>query len=153
MGYNSSVIRSTTDDDVSEDEENLDPLGAIRSPDKSDPARRESLIVTLERRKSQETDNWSVRVNKFFPSDCVVSPPPYLSPSSPRFQGFLNQIGEGQDTFSEVFEDEAGIDTNPSVEVLPIEYFPSNMDANVYKASLNELRKAFANVDHTFKAF
>ena len=69
VGYNSSVIRSATDDDVSEEEEYLDPLGAVRSPVKSDPVRRESLVLTLERRRSQEADNWSVRVNKFFPSD------------------------------------------------------------------------------------
>ena len=54
VGYNSSVNRSATDDNVSEqeDEEYLDPLGAVRSPHKSDPARRESLVVTLERRRS-----------------------------------------------------------------------------------------------------
>ena len=64
---------SSDDDDVSEVEEYLDPLGAVRSPGKSDSVRRESLVITLERRSSQ-ADNWSVKVNKFFPSDCVKSP-------------------------------------------------------------------------------
>ena len=62
MGYNSSVNRSATAD-VSEEEEYLDPLGAVRSPNKSDPARKESLVVTLVRRISQEADNWSVRIS------------------------------------------------------------------------------------------
>ena len=150
-----SIVAASDDKDSEEEEEYFDPLGAVKSPTKKNHGRKDSLVVTLTRRRSQEGpgDNWSIKFNKFFPSDCVVSPPPYLSPSSPRFQGFLNQIEEGQDTFSEVFEDEAGIDTNPSVEVLPIEYFPSNMDANVYKARLKELRKAFAQVDHRIKLF
>ena len=45
VGYNSS-------DDVSDVEEYIDPLGAVRSPEKSDSVRRESLVVTLERRSS-----------------------------------------------------------------------------------------------------
>ena len=32
-------------------------------------------------------------------------------------------------------------------------HFPANMDANVYKAMLNELMKAFANVDRRIKVF
>ena len=112
VGYNSSVIRTATDDDVSEVEEYLDPLGAVRSPEKSDSVRRESLVVTLERRSSQ-ADNWSVKVNKFFPSDCVLSPPPCGPPSSPRFHGFLNQTIEGEEQFIEVFESVDGIDLNP----------------------------------------
>ena len=95
VGYNSS-------DDVSDVEEYLDPLGAVRSPEKSDSVRRESLVVTLERRSSQ-ADNWSVKVNKFFPSGCVLSPPPCIPPSSPRFHGFLNQTIEGEEQFIEVW--------------------------------------------------
>ena len=43
--------------------------------------------------------------------------------------------------------------SNPSVELLSIEHFHANMDANVYKARLNELRKAFAQVDHRINVF
>ena len=83
------------DDEGSEEkEEYFDPLGAVKSPTKKNHGRKDSLVVTLTRRRSQDGpgDNWSIKFNQFFPSDCVVSPPPYLSPSSPRFHGYLNQI-------------------------------------------------------------
>ena len=48
---------------------------------------------------------------------------------------------------------EGGIDTNPSVELLSIEHFHASMYANVYKARLKELRKAFAKVDCRIKLF
>ena len=37
-----------------------------------------------------------------------------------------------------------GIDRDTSVELLPIEHHPSNMDANIYNARLKEVKKAFA---------
>ena len=147
---------AVTDDEGSEEEEEyFDPLGAIKSPTKRDSGRKESLIVTLTRKPSgaRESDSWSIRFNQFFPSDCAVSPPPYLSPSSPGFHGFRNQIGEGQDTFLEVFEDEGGIDRNTSVELLPIKHHPSNMDANIYNARLKEVKKAFAIILHGIDMF
>ena len=143
VGYNSS-------DDVSDVEEYLDPLGAVRSPEKSDSVRRESLVVTLERRSSQ-ADNWSVKVNKFFPSDCVLSPPPCIPPPSPRFHGFLNQTIEGEERFIEVFEGVDGIDLDPSTGVLPIEHFPSKMDENEYKERLKAVKRAFATVDRRIR--
>ena len=130
------TVAAADNEDCEEEEEYFDPLGAVKSPTKKDPKRRDSLVVTLTRKGSKESDNWSIKFNKFFPSGCAISPPPYLSPSSPRFHGYLNQIGEGQERFSEVFEDEGGIDTNLGAEILPIEHFPSNMDDNVYKAMM-----------------
>ena len=44
---------------------------------------------------------------------------------------------------------EGGIDTNRSVELFSIEHFHANMDANVNKAKLNELRK----VDRRIRLF
>ena len=152
VGYNSSVNRSATDDDVSEEDgEYLDPLRAVRSPHKSDPARRESLVVTLERRRSQDADNWSVKVNKYFPSDCVLSPPPCIPLSSPRFRGFLNQTIESEEQFIEVFETVDGIGTTPSTEVLSIEYFPSKMEETVYNDRLKAVKRAFATVDRRLR--
>ena len=76
------IIESAVDEEVFEDEEeDFDPLGAVKSPTKRDPVKRDSLVITLTRGKNKDSDNWSVRFNKFFPSDCVVSPPPYPSPS------------------------------------------------------------------------
>ena len=40
-------IGAGVDDEVSEDEEYFDPFGTIKLPDKSDPTRRESLVVAL----------------------------------------------------------------------------------------------------------
>ena len=151
VGYNSSVNRSATEDDVSEDEEYLDPLRAVSSPHKSDPARRESLVVTLERRRSQDVDSWSVKVNKYFPSDCVLSPPPCIPLSSPRFRGFLNQTIESEEQFIEVFETVDGIGTTPSTEVLSIEYFPSKMEETVYNDRLKAVKRAFATVDRRIR--
>ena len=48
---------------------------------------------------------------------------------------------------------EGGIDKNPSVELLSVEHFHANMDANVYEARLMELKKAFAKVDHRINVF
>ena len=93
---NSNSIEATAEEEG--DEVYLDPLGAVKSPIKKDPRKRDSLVVTLTRKGSKEPDNWSIKFNQFFPSDCIVSPPPYLSPSSPGFHGYLNQLGEGQDT-------------------------------------------------------
>ena len=77
------IIESAVDEEVFEDEEeDFDPLGAVKSPTKRDPVKRDSLVVTLTRERNKDSDNWSVRFNKFFPSDCVVSPPPYPSPLS-----------------------------------------------------------------------
>ena len=148
-----SIVPAFDDKGSEEEEEYFDPLGAVKSPTKKNYGGKDSLVVTLTRRRSQEGpgDNWSIKFNKFFPSDCVVSPPPCLSPSSPRFHGYLNQLGEGQEAFIEVFEDEGGIDTNISTEVHSIEHYPSNMDANVYKARLKEVKKAFAKVDRRIK--
>ena len=147
---------AVTDDEGSEEEgEYFDPLGAIKSPTKRDSGRKESLVVTLTRkpRGARESDSWSIRFNQFFPSDCAISPPPYLSPPFPGFHGFINQIGEGQDTFLEVFEDVVGIDRDTSVELLPIEHHPSNMDANIYNARLKEVKKAFAIILHGIDMF
>ena len=75
-------IQSAVDEEVFEDEEeDFDPLGAVKSPTKREPVKRDSLIVTLTRERDKNSDSWSVSLNKFFPSDCVVSPPPYPSPS------------------------------------------------------------------------
>ena len=46
-----------------------------------------------------------------------------------------------------------GIDTNHSTEILPIEHFPSNMDANVYKARLKEVKIAFGKFDQSINLF
>ena len=48
---------------------------------------------------------------------------------------------------------EGGNDTNCSVELFSIEHFHANMDANVYKARLIKLRKAFAQVDRRIRLF
>ena len=75
-------IQSAVDEEVFEDEEeDFDPLGAVKSPTKREPMKRDSLVVTLTRKRDKNSDSWSVSLNKFFPSDCVVSPPPYPSPS------------------------------------------------------------------------
>ena len=77
-------IVSAGDEEVFEDEkEDFDPLGAVKSPNKREPVKRDSLVVTLTRERDKNSDSWSVSLNRFFPSDCVVSPPPYLSPSYP----------------------------------------------------------------------
>ena len=75
-------------------------------------------MVVLTRKRSQDPDNWSIKFNQFFPPNCVVSPPPYLSPAyqgdpetwsiqnqffppncvlSPRLSRFLSLNSEGQD--------------------------------------------------------
>ena len=46
-----------------------------------------------------------------------------------------------------------GIDRNTSVELLPIEHHPSNMDANIYNARLKEVKKAFAIILHRIDMF
>ena len=125
------IIGSAVDEEVFEDEEeDFDPLGAVKSPTKREPVKRDSLIVTLTRERDENSDTWSVSLNKFFPSDCVVSPPPYLSPSypgnpetwstnnqffpphcvlSPRLSRFLSQNSEEPATIEEV--DEEGVST------------------------------------------
>ena len=46
-----------------------------------------------------------------------------------------------------------GIDRDTSVELLPIEHHPSNMDANIYNARLKEVKKAFAIILHRIDMF
>ena len=108
------------------------------------------MVITLERRSSQ-ADNWSVKVNQFFPSDCVLSPPPCVLPSSPRFHGFLNQTIEGEERFIEVFEGVDGTDLNRSTGVLAIEHFPSTMDETVYNDRLKAVKRAFVTVDRRIR--
>ena len=88
-----STVAAADDEGSEEEEEYFDLLGALKSPTKNDSGRKDSLIVTLTRkpRGASESDSWSIRFNQFFPSDCVISQPPYISPSSPRFHGYLNQ--------------------------------------------------------------
>ena len=166
---------SAVDEEVFEDEEeDFDPLGAVKSPTKRDSVKRDSLVVTLTRERNKDSDNWSVRLNRFFPSDCVVSPPPYPSPSyqgnpetwsinnqffpphcvlSPRLSRFLSQNSEGQATIEEIHEERGVAAEDLTVELLPIEHFPSKMDDTTFQARLRNIRKAFAKVDRRVSFF
>ena len=143
------IIVSAADEEVFEDEEeDFDPLGAVKSPTKRGSVKRDSLVVTLTRERDKDSDNWSVRLNTFFPSDCVASPSPYPSPSyqgnpetwslnnqffpshcvpSPRLSRFLSQNSEEPATIEEVDEEGESIDQDLPVELLPIEHFPPKM--------------------------
>ena len=56
--YESNPIVAAADDEGSEEEEEyFDPLGAVKSPTKRDPRRRDSLVVTLTRKGSKDSDN------------------------------------------------------------------------------------------------
>ena len=77
------IIRSTVDcsEVIDEEgfEEDSDPLGAVKSPTRRDPGRRDSLVV-LFKKSHQEPDNWSIQ-NQFFPPNCVFSPPFNVTPT------------------------------------------------------------------------
>ena len=169
------IIVSAGDEEVFEDEEeDFDPLGAVKSPTKRDSVKRDSLVVTLTRERDKDSDNWSVRLNKFFPSDCVASPSPYPSPSyqgnpetwslsnqffpphcvpSPRLSRFLSQNSEEPATIEEVDEEGESIDQDLPVELLPIEHFPPKMDEQTYQARLRNVKKAFVQVDRRVNYF
>ena len=139
------IIVSAADEEVFEDEEeDFDPLGAVKSPTKREPVKRDSLVVTLTRERDKNSDSWSVSLNKFFPSNCVVSPPPYHSPSyqgipetwsinnqffpphcvlSPRLSRFLSQNSERAASIEEVDDEGGVIDEDLPVELIPIEHF------------------------------
>ena len=168
-------IVSAGDEEVFEDEEeDFDPLGAVKSPTKRDSVKRDSLVVTLTRERNKDSDNWSVRLNKFFPSDCVVSPPPYPSPSyqgnpetwsinnqffpphcvlSPRLSKFLSQSSEGTATIEEVDEEGGVIDQDLPENLLQIEYFPAKMDDKAFQQRLRIVKKSFAKVDRRVHLF
>ena len=56
-------IVSAGDEEVFEDEEeDFDPLGAVKSPNKRGSVKRDSLVVTLTRERNKDSDNWSVRL-------------------------------------------------------------------------------------------
>ena len=56
---------SAVDEEVFEDEEeDFDPLGAVKSPTKRDSVKRDSLVVTLTRERNKDSDNWSVTVER-----------------------------------------------------------------------------------------
>ena len=148
-------IQSAVDEEVFEDEEeDFDPLGAVKSPTKREPVKRDSLVVPLTRERNKDSDSWSVSLNKFFPSDCVVSPSPYHSPSyqgnpetwsinnqffpphcvlSPRLSRLLSQNSEGAATMEDVDEEGGVIDQDLPVELLPMEHFPSKMMMKLFK--------------------
>ena len=49
---------SAVDEEVFEDEEeDFDPLGAVKSPTKRDSVKRDSLVVTLTRERNKDSDN------------------------------------------------------------------------------------------------
>ena len=58
-----SIVPAADDEGSEEEEEYFDPLGAVKSPTKRDTRRRDSLVVTLTRKGSKDSDNWSIKFN------------------------------------------------------------------------------------------
>ena len=166
---NSEVKRVDDEEVFEEPEEDFDPLGEVKSPNKREPVRKESLVVAFTRKRSQDPDNWSIQVNQFFPSNCVISPP-YLSPAyqgNPETWSFQNQFfppncvqsprfpspNQNLMISAEVHERGVDIDTRLTEEVLQLEHFPSKMDENEFKTKFLSVRKEFAKVDRKLKLF
>ena len=88
-------------------------------------------------------ETWSIN-NQFFPPHCVLSP---------RLSRFLSQNSEGQATIEEIHEERGVAAEDLTVELLPIEHFPSKMDDTTFQARLRNIRKAFAKVDRRVSFF
>ena len=76
------IIESAVDEEVFEDEEeDFDPLGAVKSPTKRDPVKRDSLVVTLTRERNKDSDNWLLDLTN---SSCqIVWSAHHLTPHLP----------------------------------------------------------------------
>ena len=146
ISFDKTTVQNVEDNSEEIEDEFLDPLGAVKTPQKSKAG-------TSVSREQNSEENWSI-CNQFFPPNCVLTPyretrKSNLSSISFNFSPTLNLRSVIEE--EEVFDDNLEYLNSEEVttrNLLSIEYLPSSnrMDEDGYNGKLATVKKEVRKV-------